>query len=33
MGKEISDYLKDVSNKIAAEYDFNINIIEVLEDN
>ena len=32
LDKEVSDYLKGVFNKIAEEYDFNIDIMEVMED-
>ena len=32
LGKEVSDYLKTIFNKIAEEYEFRIDTMEVLED-
>jgi len=32
LDKEISDYLKDIFNKIAEEYEFKIDTMEVMED-
>ena len=32
LGKEVSDYIKAIFNKIAKEYDFVIDIMEVMED-